>query len=61
MPDETPPNGPRPGRTPGDADRRGAATREPEAPQPPPSDAPRLVGPEDEERRGGVPGLESDD
>jgi hypothetical protein len=61
MADDTRPSGPRPGATPDDARRRGEAAREREAPKSPQNDAPRLVGPEDEERRGGVPGLESDD
>jgi len=39
-----------------DGDAAGAET--PKAPQ---KNGPRLVGPEDEERRGGVPGLEKDD
>jgi hypothetical protein len=42
-------------------DRAQAEKRRPEATENNAKSGPRLVGPEDEERRGGVPGLESDD
>lgn len=60
MADDTPPNASVPSEKPSDTrrDGKGAGTQTPKAPQ---SSGPRLVGPEDEERRGGVPGLESDD
>jgi hypothetical protein len=60
MADDTRPDAPaeseRPRDTRRDGDAAGAET--PKAPQ---KNGPRLVGPEDEERRGGVPGLEKDD